>query len=93
MNENSVNLDGLSFFTKEKVLKEFNYFWKLLDLGIDINKIISPDLFHTLFSCITNTLHFIIFESLNKKQKEDSINNCNKIIYLQKMKKINLNNA
>jgi hypothetical protein len=93
-NNEDLNLQGLSFYKKNGLVKESNPYWALLEFdGTDINKIISPDLFHTLFSCIASTLHVIVYESLTSLQKEQCINNSKKIIYLDKMKKLNLDLA
>jgi len=66
--EKRINIDRKK---KEYFLKSFNPFWNGLKFKIkfDINSQISPDLFHCLFSNISNHLHEIIWDSLNYKDK------------------------
>jgi len=78
---------GLSFY-KNGNLKEFNNFWLLLEIGVDINQIISPDLFHTLFSCLCETLHLLLIENLTTIEKNKCNKNMEKIKLIQKFEKI-----
>jgi hypothetical protein len=78
---------GFSFYKKDK-LKPYNSFWDLIEIGIDINQIISPDLFHSLFSCLTETLHIIITDELSTNEKNLCKKNMESIIMIQKFDKL-----